>query len=258
MDIIRSNYSALGPFARAEAPVAPQYPYTDILAASQVVNTLDENDGNFTSPGRQPLLKNLFEKNLFGEYFKQDNDAKIAHDMASRWVAFAKTGDPNYSANRARWRPWRYIFNEDHFDDDPWQPQDFERIFQWNDVNNSALDMWTSDPEELRQRALQALGMEVVEEDVFQTMLLRSPKPEEDLFQFLFGNSKDGSMRKATQQLQRAVQDMGLLGRGLAANHDGLEDDFFPEMLELKWPPEGRLVERDCTCDMWDRISYRY
>jgi hypothetical protein len=49
---------------------------------------------------------------------------------------------------------------------------------------------------------------------------------------------------------------MGILGIGLAGERSFSEwnEDFFPEMLELKWPPEGLLVERDCTCDMWDRI----
>ena len=35
MSIIRSHYSTLSPFAQREAPVAPEYPFTDILAAYQ-------------------------------------------------------------------------------------------------------------------------------------------------------------------------------------------------------------------------------
>lgn len=54
------------------------------------------------------------------------------------------------------------------------------------------------------------------------------------------------------------AQAMGVVGTGLrgeATRADARwDDDFFPELMELKWPPEGRLVERDCTCDMWDRI----
>jgi hypothetical protein len=40
MDIIRSHYSTLSPFAQDEAPVSPEYPYTDILTAYQ--GALDE------------------------------------------------------------------------------------------------------------------------------------------------------------------------------------------------------------------------
>jgi hypothetical protein len=86
------------------------------------------------------------------------------------------------------------------------------------------------------------------------------------------------------QQIQQMAQDMGVLGRGLSGDYDrpgGLpfgggigtrsdfggssssssssshgywDDDFFPQFIELQWPPEGRLVERDCTCDFWERI----
>lgn len=56
----------------------------------------------------------------------------------------------------------------------------------------------------------------------------------------------------------RFAKEIGALGMGLAGDDrfpelDG-ESDFFPELFDLKWPPEGRLIERDCTCDMWDRI----
>jgi hypothetical protein len=131
-----------------------------------------------------------------------------------------------------------------------------------------------------RRRALIALGMEVIEEDVFQTMLRRIKFVEEadnPFHNFLLriarnqakGGRKGGKekhLRRAVRQLQRIAQDMGFIGTGLqgeprrsnAPVSDYWEDAFFPEILELKWPPEGRLVERDCTCDMWDRIRYRY
>lgn len=74
------------------------------------------------------------------------------------------------------------------------------------------------------------------------------------------------------------AQDMGVLGRGLDGDYKRLlgvatsrsdsddaffshgywDDDFFPQFIELQSPPEGRLVERDCTCDFWERIRYRY
>ena len=56
----------------------------------------------------------------------------------------------------------------------------------------------------------------------------------------------------------RLAQEFGLMGSGLSESGKGSHlhgsEAFFPELLELAWPPEGRLIERDCTCDMWDRI----
>ena len=78
------------------------------------------------------------------------------------------------------------------------------------------------------------------------------------------GRSKDSKRtRRAIRRLQQIAQDMGVIGRGLKGEPQrgkttSWEEDFFPEILELKWPPEGRLVERDCTCDFWDKIRYRY
>ena len=71
---------------------------------------------------------------------------------------------------------------------------------------------------------------------------------------------------------------MGVLGRGLDGDYKRLlgvatsrsdsdgaffshgywDDDFFPQFIELQSPPEGRLVERDCTCDFWERIRCEY
>lgn len=141
---------------------------------------------------------------------------------------------------------------------------------------------WSDEPDvqNYRRRALIALGMEVVEEDVFQTLLRRIKFNKETgnpFNNFLIRiasshwNSRKGvknemHLRKVVRQLQRIAQDMGFIGTGLRDDPQKSdvpvsahwEDAFFPEILELKWPPEGRLVERDCTCDMWDRIRYRY
>ncbi len=128
-----------------------------------------------------------------------------------------------------------------------------------------------------RQRALAALKMEVVEEDIFRTELrrsksnLRSDKKEtrsssllDTMFlkqKLLFRSTLANEEQEQNQQTlsKRAAKDairyaqyLGLLGAGLTSDQD---DDFnFPELLDLSWPPEGRLLERDCTCDMWDRI----
>lgn len=303
MDIIRSNYSTLGPYAQAEAPAAPEYPFTDILSAYQAAreaafrvnaNESIPEERTMEGTGGNSSLSMNFQRLLytfFGDYFKEDADEEIASDMAERWVAFAKSGDPNYDGSRALWRPWRYVFEEDYSPDNtkPWEREDFDTIFLSEEGDSdhgnstSAIEgsLWSQDPQDLafRRRALRALGMEVVEEDVFQTMLMRTPKAVEDTenpFSFLFGGSggtnkpgkagqkakseEERMTRRAIRQLQQIAQDMGLLGKGLTgeprrgSSATNWVEDFFPEILELKWPPEGRLVERDCTCDMWDRI----
>ena len=44
-------------------------------------------------------------------------------------------------------------------------------------------------------------------------------------------------------------------GRG---DTPGEWEPYFPELLELTWPPEGRLIERDCTCDLWNQIRCEF
>jgi len=101
-----------------------------------------------------------------------------------------------------------------------------------------------------------------------------------------FDDSESHDNYDMIQQIQQMAQDMGVLGRGLSGDYERLlgggisisdfsggfrgtssstisdheywDDDFFPQFIELQWPPEGRLVERDCTCDFWERIRYRY
>jgi hypothetical protein len=314
MDIIRSNYSTIGPYAQKEAPSSPEYTYTDILSAyrgaMEAADRLDEGEevyDNFQQPpggdgshnhtsqnkGFQRLLKHVF-----GDYFIEDADEEIASDMADRWVSFSRTGKPNYEESKAEWRPWRFNFdgNPDR-DTSPWRPEeldfldiDTEQGMQDDENQYSAAEegyVWSEDPQEraYRRRALDGLGMEVVEEDVFQTMLVRrkfkanveTHGKDNPFNEFLFGRShkpaKDQNSherqltRRAVRELQQIAQDMGLLGRGLqgepshyrrGGNTVEWEDDFVPELFELKWPPDGRLVERDCTCDMWDRIRCKY
>jgi hypothetical protein len=300
MDVIRSNYSTLGIYAQQEAPLSPDYPYTDIMnayrgaleAADRTGTRNDKSSSSKLTPAWINERFNIshtkaFQKILghfFGDYFQQDADEGIASDMADRWVAFAKTGNPNYDGAPAEWRPWRYeldaTFSREN--EQVWNAEDFDWLFedaQLKGTDNETLTegyQWSTDPDirMYRRRALAALGMEVVEEDVFQTMLRRSKKKEEveRFFESVFfgnnfplGRGKDSRRtRRAIQRLQQIAQDMGVIGRGLrveprrAGRAKAWEEDFFPEILELKWPPEGRMVERDCTCDFWDKIRYRY
>ena len=76
------------------------------------------------------------------------------------------------------------------------------------------------------------------------------------------GKDDDIPTKSAIRQVQRIAQDMGVLGTGLKGTDENRgtgtynywDDDFFPQLLELKWPPEDRLIERDCTCDFWEKI----
>ena len=300
-DIIRSNYSTLGPHAQREAPIAPEYPYTDILAAYR--DGMDAVAGNDrpteTNEGTNPFatsgwsMENSttisqqhsigFQRVLgkfFGDYFKEDADEEIASDMADRWVSFTKTGDPNYESGVAQWKPWRYLFDGELEVEDGqlWQPENFDEIFDVSHIdetqpylNDTVIEgyLWSNDPTErtYRRRALLALGMEVVEEDVYQTTLRRIKFGEETdnpFHNFLIriasnhatmnrrsAGTKDKNLRRTVRQLQRIAQDMGFIGTGLegeprrrdALISDFWEDAFFPEIMELKWPPEGRLVE---------------
>jgi carboxylesterase type B len=294
MDIIRTNYSTLGMYAQREAPSSPEYPYTDMMnayrgaleAADRMVASEETVTPVWGNEGFNLTQTKAFKKILahfFGDYFEEDADEEIASDMADRWVAFARTGDPNYDGAPAAWRPWRYQLEAGvgHSRGRPWRPADFDLIFDDEEIGNvdneTLIDgfTWSDDPQVrlYRKRALAALGMEVVEEDVFRTILRRSKKTEdvESFFESIFfanknnqGKSKDSKRtRQVIRRLQQIAQDMGVIGRGLMkeprrGQSKGWEEDFFPEILELKWPPEGRLVERDCTCDLWDKIRYRY
>lgn len=300
-DIIRSNYSTLGPYAQKEAPTAPEYPYTDILAAYRdAMDAASGNDRNIEindAPYRFATSGWSMENGttvtqhhsigfqrvlgiFFGDYFTEDADEEIASDMADRWVSFAKNGDPNYESGVAQWKPWRYIFDGELEVEDGqlWQPDNFDEIFDVSHIdetqpylNDTIIEghLWSDDPIErtYRRRALLALGMEVVEEDVYQTMLRRIKFGEETdnpFHNFLMriasshttinrraGGGRDKNLRRTVRQLQRIAQDMGFIGTGLGGEprrrdapiSDFWEDAFFPEIMELKWPPEGRLVE---------------
>jgi Carboxylesterase family len=352
MDIIRSDYSTLSPIAQKEAPVPPEYPYTDLLAAYQ--GTIEEtgNGTDASNEAKQETSASLTSRlsnytsyfqrvleHFFEDYFKEDADEEIAHDMAQRWVAFAKTGSPNYANSKVEWIPWRFVPNdmddridrartesESSFEDYLSWDRDERRLYDvWQDIEDQALQSMDEDQSHVyseeeqeavvgqayRNRALEALNMEVVEQDSLRTELKRNKKSSEEQpsnqYTFsTFGRSTANSRGDANvtastkslsqgdddflqlksqemiQQIQRMAQDMGVLGRGLSGEYDRLlgggggigggsesssrsgsnsqsghgywEDDFFPQFLELRWPPEGRLVERDCTCDFWGRI----
>jgi carboxylesterase type B len=322
MAIIRSDYSTLSDIAQKEAPVPPEYPYTDLLAAyrggledsskSAIVddgssNTLSSRLSNYTSYF-QRVLNHFFE-----DYFKEDADEEIAHDMARRWTAFAKTGNPNYEGSKVSWVPWRFVpnknkafllSNSENEIYDVWREIEFQAMDTLDenniDTNNEEAKVQAIERAH-RDHVLRILDMEVVDHDNLRTELKRNkpsnPQSESQYTLSRFGTSsvESGNVSQVennsllsfishsdrmTQQIQQMAQDMGVLGRGLSGDYERLvsggkigagssnsgslsghtywEDDFFPQLLELQWPPEGRLVERDCTCDFWERIRCRY
>eukprot|EP00980_Cylindrotheca_fusiformis_P016024 scaffold4715_cov115-Cylindrotheca_fusiformis.AAC.8 len=284
MDVIRANYSTLSQIAQDEAPVPPEYPYTRILKAHR--GELDEEtDAVLNSDARNTTSSRFFShpkkfqkilRHFFDDYFMEDADEEIASDMAQRWVAFARTGDPNYEDAKIQWVPWRYMPKEEN------SPPESDEYLPWEDD----FDIWSageSDEDEphaqgtaLRRKALEALSMEVAEEDELRTELKRTIPLKDSGNSFpashflaqlglIDGHGKDENMppKSFVRQVLRIAQEMGVLGTGLKATEDtrgssrrnyDWDDDFFPQLLELKWPPEDRLVERDCTCDFWERI----
>ena len=127
MEVIRSNYSTLSPYAQVEAPSAPEFPFTDIMEAYRgtLKESKEEEEKNATEPyhmayssaysssssaaSNQTISFQRILQHFFDDYFQEDADEETASDMAQRWVAFARSGDPNYADSKIEWMPWRYI-----------------------------------------------------------------------------------------------------------------------------------------------------
>ena len=210
MDIIRSDYSTLSPIAQEEAPVPPEYPYTDLLAAYQGALEDNASENNDDNQGEQSTQRessatsslssrlsnytSYFQRVLehfFEDYFQEDADEEIAHDMAQRWVAFAKTGNPNYENSKVEWIPWRFVPDDDvdgGLLTSSWNKEERHLYNVWRNTEDQALDaleqddprMYSEDEQEsfvaqaYRTRALEVLSMEVVEEDSLRTELKRN------------------------------------------------------------------------------------
>mmetsp|Transcript_1903 Transcript_1903/g.3805 ORF Transcript_1903/g.3805 Transcript_1903/m.3805 type:complete len:91 (+) Transcript_1903:1101-1373(+) len=56
----------------------------------------------------------------------------------------------------------------------------------------------------------------------------------------------------------KIAQDQDVMGVGVDGMYDGLGVNFFNEIIDFSWPPEQQWVEQDCTCEMWDKIRYKY
>ena len=329
MDIIRSDYSTLSEKAQDEAPKAPDYPYTDLLAAYnrsqyhsanvgdvselEVNNDDTDPDGSTITKSFRRILRHVLGEKHTWDTSRDDADHLVASEMARRWIAFAWTGNPNFDglhrgkdslmSEKEEWVPWRYIPKvDDKFphgqimtDSDinsfeqflPWDKRQMKQL--WHDiVEDDSQDNDENVTDDLyevkrqvefgkayRRRALELMEMEVADSDSLRTEFRRRVFNSENPDEESEGNRPSHQM---IRRIQRFAQDMGVLGSGLRGDERWLlqgsgdkstsaqrqnsrnqhtsywDDAFFPQLLEIKWPSEGRLVERDCTCDFWERI----
>lgn len=228
---------------------------------------------------------------FFGDYFKEDADEEMATDMSERWASFARNSYPNYDGSKADWLPWRHksensTFFNDGEDEGMWSKEASfwpdEEYDEWTDEYDEFSDDTDDDiasrDDYYRRRALEAMEMDVAAEDVFTTELRRvkyKKEIEDEDVSFLGGrvlkrlyHSSNRPMhhmsKNSAREAIRLAQEFGLLGMGLSEDEAGggypmdASEIFFPELFDFQWPPEARLIERDCTCDLWDRIRYRY
>ena len=187
---------------------------------------------------------------------------------------------------------WSDYDSEDEWDLSDYYTQEEDDEFE-EDVEGLGGDM---DPLAVRQqyyrrKALMALQMEEVDSgDPYRTELRRAREKNARrkdgdsgggasfTRRLLFGGwhleddepPTSAMSRASAREAIMAAQDLGVLGAGLrrelvpggrgggSAQQRPPTEDFFPELLELSWPPEGRLIERDCTCDLWDRIRCEF
>jgi len=170
MDIIRSDYSTLSSIAQKEAPVAPEYPYTDLINSYKSASDSDSDSDDGTSDSNNGCEQNLhgscssstfplpnqlsnytsrfqqIVQHFFGNYFREDSDEETAHDMAVRFSTFARSGNPNHEDSTVEWIPWRYIphsidlNNVDEEEKLPWEKDDGRELFNiWRDVEDNVL-----------------------------------------------------------------------------------------------------------------------
>jgi hypothetical protein len=73
-------------------------------------------------------------------------------------------------------------------------------------------------------------------------------------------------LHSVAANIVRMAQEIGVMGEGV-----GVEDEeptaaawfdegghTIPFLLDIAWPPEARLIERDCSCELWDKVKYTY
>ncbi|GMI06818.1 hypothetical protein TrVE_jg14387 [Triparma verrucosa] len=150
-----------------------------------------------------------------------------------------------------------------------------------SDYNNiDELDLIWGEEEsedEFRSRVLMLLGVETARDTKHRTELRRSNSPyEKEEFSSwnIFkkrkkreedkkSNEKDHYFNKYDVEsranfILKIAQAAGVMGSGIDAEGDESEAEWLNEIIDFSWPPEARLIESDCTCEMWNRIRYKY
>jgi len=231
-----------------------------------------KSDGNGIGFGRNHTKAfQRILKHFFGDYFKEDADEEMATDMSERWAAFARRSNPNYDGSKADWLPWRHkAENSTFFSSEDPAVSETELWEDWNDELWDEYDEYDSD-EELeveeatmddfyRRKALELMQMDVVVEDVFRTELKRMKyrkEAEDENSSLLKGNvwkrwyqqqerNFPPMARKRANEARRFAQELGIMGIGLSEDKTGggihPTEVYFPELLELTWPPEVSIT----------------
>lgn len=185
--------------------------------------------------------------------------AELAIDMAERWANFAKTGDPNYEdgvtwntwqtyKNTATSKEWNFVDYEDEYDDIS------DAAYYDTDVDDY-YNMDDYDVMKHRKEALEFMKLSSVEEKNSQRLeLKRLANPsniDTSYWDKIWHNSNilGDEGRYTREQFIDALQ---------KAQRIGAVGPDLKELLDFHWQPEARIIEEDCTCEMWDRIRYRY
>ncbi len=186
------------------------------------------------------------------------------HISSPTLIAFFTSNIYLLLGSRAKWLPWRHksedstFFNvEESFESqESWQ--EWEDDEYWSDEYDSdeEEDMESQSIDELyREHALELMQMDVVAEDVFSTELKRVEyriEGEDEDSSFLKGKMWKRWQKKHLRQFppaarmkaneaRRLAQEFGVMGVGLSYDiyeRDGPTEIYFPELLELTWPPE--------------------
>ena len=223
-------------------------------------------------------------------------DASLSLDMCARWAAFAATRSPNRvsGGSSPRWEPWRTALEVGKGSEEGGGGADrcgaapFE---SFDDAFHEAVE-WEEGLSEdaYRAKLLGFLGLETAVDDDHRTELRRKRGgATTTTTTAAYGgggvDEKLSKIRAIADEVLRIGQEAGVLGRfssrrwendrgtatgtGTGARGGGDDDDTkrgssagradFPSLMEFRGShPEARLLENDCSCEMWNDIGYSY
>jgi len=184
-----------------------------------------------------------------------------------------------------------YEFYDDEFYDDEVEDgveaaeEDVERGWGLEDEDEDFDLEWEDgeSEEEFRERVMVLLGIEAVVDTKHRTVLKRRAVKQEGqgvregIWSRLMGGGKGGEKKGGGQETKeqhyyfnyergkslaarilKIAQDHDVVGIGIDGDYEQAGVNFFNEIIDFSWPPEQQWVEQDCTCEMWDRIRYKY